>query len=98
MDVLSLFFSTKCRTRRNVASTKSRMRPIVVSAKWFSTNCRAPGFYITFNENIIVSNSLVPDQSGRFDGHDLDPKCLKRTSGTFHLIILLIDALAVHRS
>ena len=37
-----LFFSTKCRTRRNVASTKSRMRLFVVSAKWFSTNCRAP--------------------------------------------------------
>ena len=35
-------FSTKCRTWRNVALTKSRMRPIVVSAKWFSTNCRAP--------------------------------------------------------
>ena len=35
-------FSTKRRTRRNVASTKSRMRPIVVSAKWFSSNCRAP--------------------------------------------------------
>ena len=56
------------------------------------------GFYITFNENIIVSNSLVPNQSRRFVGHDLDPKSLKRTSGTFHLIILLIDALAVHRS
>ena len=37
-----LFYSTKCRTRRNVASAKSCMRPIVVSAKWFSTNCRAP--------------------------------------------------------
>ena len=40
-----LFFSTKCRTRRNVASTKSRMRPIIVSAKWFSTNCHAPKKY-----------------------------------------------------
>ena len=30
------------------------------------------GFYITFNENIIVSISLVPDQSRRFVGHDLD--------------------------
>ena len=28
-------------------------------------------FYITFNENIIVSNSLVPDQSRCFVGHDL---------------------------
>ena len=45
-----------------------------------------------------MSNSLVPDQSRCFVGHDLDPKCLKRTSGTFHLIILLIDALTVHRS
>ena len=27
-----------------------------------------------------MSNSLVPDQSRRFVGHDLDPKCLKRTS------------------
>ena len=47
-------------------------------------------------------NSLVPDQVRRFVGHDLDPKCLKRISadhlGTFYLIILLIDALAVHRS
>ena len=41
MSYLTIF-STICRTRRNVASTKSRMRPIVVSAKWFSTNCRAP--------------------------------------------------------
>ena len=56
------------------------------------------GFYITLNENIIVSNSLVPDQSRRFVGHDLDQKYLKRIPGTFHLIILLIDALAVHLS
>ena len=39
-------FSTKRRTRRYVASTKSRMRPIVVMAKWFSTNCHAPPIYI----------------------------------------------------
>ena len=47
-------------------------------------------------------NSLVPDQVRRFVGHDLDPKCLKRISAErpryFYLIILLIDALAVHRS
>ena len=48
-------------------------------------------------------NSLVPDQARRFVGHDLDPKCLKRISVErhryrFYLIILLIDALAVHRS
>ena len=45
-----------------------------------------------------MSNSLVPDQSLRFVGHDLDLKYLKRIPGTFHLIILLIDALAVHLS
>ena len=45
-----------------------------------------------------MSNRLVPDQSRHFVEHDLDLKYLKRISGTFHLIILLIDALAVHRS
>ena len=37
-----LFLLTNCRTRRNVASTTSGMRPIVVSAIWFWTNCHAP--------------------------------------------------------
>ena len=37
-------------------------------------------YRLTFNENIIVLNSLVPDQVRRFVGHDLDPKCLKRIS------------------
>ena len=50
------FFSTKCRTRRNVASTKSRMRPIVVSAKWFSTNCRAPN---KFNVGLFIDSWLL---------------------------------------
>ena len=45
-------------------------------------------------------NSLVPDQTRRFVGHDLDPKCLKRISAERprYFSLLLIDALAVHRS
>ena len=51
-----------------------------------------------------MSNSLVPDQSRRFVGHDLDPKCLKEyqvlsfSDPVQDLIILLTDALAVHWS
>ena len=39
---LITMFWTKRRTWRNVASTKSCMQPIVVSAKWFQTICHAP--------------------------------------------------------
>ena len=43
-------------------STKSRMRPIVVSSKWFSTNCCA---YISFDLMCLDSDSTIATLLGR---------------------------------
>ena len=57
-----LFFLTKHRTQRNVASTKCHMWPIVVLAKWFSTNRCAPAKTYGY-ENIynMLKKCTYPD-------------------------------------